>query len=78
MFGQSETVPKIKEELAAPLRTMQAAARHIGKTVADARIPIDVDQYVASFKTELMDAVYRWFVVPSQTLLFLPPLDPFS
>ena len=51
---------KLKEELAAPLRVMQEIARRIAKVSKEAKLPINEDDYVKSFKVELMDAVVQW------------------
>ncbi|KAF9269818.1 antiviral helicase [Marasmius fiardii PR-910] len=57
---KSEHPTKLKEELAAPLRVMQEIARRIAKVSKESKLPVDEDQYVASFKVELMDAVLQW------------------
>ncbi|KDQ52896.1 hypothetical protein JAAARDRAFT_138149 [Jaapia argillacea MUCL 33604] len=57
---KSEQVTKLKEELAAPLRVMQEVARRIAKVSKESKLPIDEDEYVSSFKVELMDAVVQW------------------
>ncbi len=51
---------KLKEELAAPLRVMQEIARRIAKVSKESKLPINEDEYVQSFKVELMDAVVQW------------------
>ncbi|KAF7313786.1 hypothetical protein HMN09_00535800 [Mycena chlorophos] len=57
---KSEQVTKLKEELAAPLRSMQEIAKRIAKVSKESKIEIDETDYVASFKVELMDAVVQW------------------
>ncbi|BGP51272.1 ATP-dependent RNA helicase mtr4 [Rhodotorula kratochvilovae] len=57
---KSEQTSKLKEELAGPLRVMQEAARRIAKIAVESKMPVVEDEYVASFKPELMDAVYSW------------------
>ena len=57
---QSEQVTKLKEELAAPLRVMQEIARRIAKISKESKLPLEEDEYVSSFKVELMDAVVQW------------------
>ncbi|GAA5943318.1 hypothetical protein JCM3775_002617 [Rhodotorula graminis] len=57
---KSEQTSKLKEELAGPLRVMQEAARRIAKISIESKMPVVEDEYVASFKPELMDAVYSW------------------
>ncbi|KZT03656.1 antiviral helicase [Laetiporus sulphureus 93-53] len=57
---KSEQVTKLKEELAAPLRAMQEMARRIAKVSKESKLPVNEDEYVQSFKVELMDAVVQW------------------
>jgi len=57
---KSEHPTKLKEELAAPLRVMQDIARRIAKVSVECKLSIDEDEYVQSFKVELMDAVVQW------------------
>ncbi|KAF8634053.1 hypothetical protein AX17_004317 [Amanita inopinata Kibby_2008] len=57
---KSEQTTKLKEELAAPLRVMQEFARRIAKVTKESKLSIDEDDYVSSFKVELMDAVMQW------------------
>jgi ATP-dependent RNA helicase DOB1 len=57
---QSDQVTKLKEELAAPLRVMQEFAQRIAKVSKESKLTIDEDEYVSSFKVELMDAVIHW------------------
>ncbi|PFH51650.1 hypothetical protein AMATHDRAFT_58791 [Amanita thiersii Skay4041] len=57
---KSEQPVKLKEELAAPLRVMQEFARQIAKIAKESKLSIDEDEYVSSFKVELMDAVIQW------------------
>ena len=39
---------------------MQEIARRIAKVSKDSKLPIVEDEYVSSFKVELMDAVVQW------------------
>ncbi|EMD36619.1 hypothetical protein CERSUDRAFT_66166 [Gelatoporia subvermispora B] len=57
---KSEQVTKLKEELAAPLRVMQEYARRIAKVSKESKLTVNEDEYVQSFKVELMDAVVQW------------------
>ncbi|KAI0055953.1 antiviral helicase [Artomyces pyxidatus] len=57
---KSEQVTKLKEELAAPLRVMQEIARRIARVSKESKLPIVEEEYVQSFKVELMDAVVQW------------------
>ncbi|TCD65254.1 ATP-dependent RNA helicase mtr4 [Steccherinum ochraceum] len=57
---KSEQATMLKEELAAPLRVMQDFARRIAKVSQESKLPVVEDDYVQSFKVELMDAVVQW------------------
>ncbi|CAE6455913.1 unnamed protein product [Rhizoctonia solani] len=57
---KSEQATKLKEELAGPLRTLQEIARRIAKVAKESKMPVDEEEYVQSFKVELMDAVLQW------------------
>ena len=57
---QSEQKTKLTEELAGPLRVMQEMARRIAKVMAESKMNVVEDEYVMSFKVELMDAVVQW------------------
>ena len=39
---------------------MKEAASKIAKVSIECKLPIDEAEYVASFKPELMDAVWQW------------------
>ena len=51
---------KLREELAAPLRVLQETAKRIAKVARESKLPIVEDDYVLSFKVELMEAVMLW------------------
>ncbi|KAH8828403.1 rRNA-processing arch domain-containing protein [Flagelloscypha sp. PMI_526] len=57
---KSEQPTKLKEELAGPLRIMQDFARRIAKVSIESKMTLNEDEYVQSFKVELMDAVIQW------------------
>jgi len=57
---KSDEMPKLTEELAGPLRQMQESARRIGKVTEEAKLEIDVETYVESFKPHIMDVVFAW------------------
>ena len=39
---------------------MQEIARRIAKVAKESKLPVVEDEYVSSFKVELMDAVMQW------------------
>jgi len=57
---KSETTVRLKESLAAPLRTLQEIARRIAQVSKESKLPLEEETYVQSFKVELMDAVVQW------------------
>jgi len=42
------------------LRAMQEIARRIAKVSKESKLVIDEEEYISSFKVELMDAVVQW------------------
>uniref|UniRef100_G3QHL1 Exosome RNA helicase MTR4 n=1 Tax=Gorilla gorilla gorilla TaxID=9595 RepID=G3QHL1_GORGO len=56
----SSEMPKLTEQLAGPLRQMQECAKRIAKVSAEAKLEIDEETYLSSFKPHLMDVVYTW------------------
>lgn len=57
---QSETQVRLKDDLATPLRQLQETARRIAKVSNESGIAIVEDEYVQSFKIEMMDVVLQW------------------
>ncbi|XP_037340637.2 exosome RNA helicase MTR4 [Pungitius pungitius] len=53
-------IPKLTEQLAAPLRQMQECAKRIAKVSADAKLEVDEETYLGQFKPHLMDVVFAW------------------
>ncbi|XP_077944178.1 exosome RNA helicase MTR4 [Gasterosteus aculeatus] len=53
-------IPKLTEQLAAPLRQMQECAKRIAKVSADAKLDVDEETYLGQFKPHLMDVVFAW------------------
>ncbi|KAF2677308.1 antiviral helicase [Lentithecium fluviatile CBS 122367] len=53
-------VPALKEELAKPYREIQAQARVVAKISQESKLPVNEEEYLKSFKYELMDVVFSW------------------
>jgi len=53
-------VPALKEELAKPYREIQQQARVIAKISQESKLTVNEEEYLKSFKYELMDVVYAW------------------
>ncbi|MES1923516.1 ATP-dependent RNA helicase mtr4, partial [Bonamia ostreae] len=57
---RAEVKVRLKNELADPYFRLQKAAKHVATTIRDAKIEIDFDQYVNSFRPNLMEVAYAW------------------
>jgi ATP-dependent RNA helicase DOB1 len=58
--SQDESKPPLREELAAPLRQVQAAAKRIAEVSIDCKIEMDPEEYVDKFNPGMMELVYAW------------------
>ncbi|XP_061228076.1 exosome RNA helicase MTR4 isoform X4 [Neopsephotus bourkii] len=56
----SSEMPKLTEQLAGPLRQMQECAKRIARVSAEAKLEIDEENYLNSFRPHLMDVVHTW------------------
>ncbi len=50
----------LKEDLAKPLRDIQAQARIIAKVSQESKLPLNDEEYVQTFKWQLMETMYAW------------------
>eukprot|EP01134_Creolimax_fragrantissima_P002946 CFRG2946T1 len=57
---RSDEAPKLKEELAAPLRQMQESARRIARVSVECKMVVDEEEYVEGFRHEMMDVAHAW------------------
>ncbi|WVQ83968.1 hypothetical protein IAT38_006113 [Cryptococcus sp. DSM 104549] len=57
---KSEAKTTLKEELAGPLRVLQETAKRIAKVSSESGITLVEEEYVQSFKVEMMDVVLQW------------------
>ncbi|KAJ1974857.1 ATP-dependent RNA helicase mtr4, partial [Dimargaris xerosporica] len=57
---KSEGTVRLRDELEGPLRVMQEAARRIAKVSLECKLELDEEDYVQSFRSDLMDVVYAW------------------
>jgi ATP-dependent RNA helicase DOB1 len=55
-----QDVPILPEDLARPLREIQAQARNIAKVSIESKLPVNEDEYVQSFKWQLMPVMLAW------------------
>nr|XP_054764281.1 exosome RNA helicase MTR4-like [Lytechinus pictus] len=57
---KSKETPKLTSQVATALRQLQDTARRIAKVSMEAKLDIDEEDYVMSFKSTLMEVVYAW------------------
>lgn len=57
---KSKNTPALREELAEPFRWIQKKAKTIADASRDAKLTLNEDEYVQSFKCELMEVVFQW------------------
>ncbi len=75
IFEEKSNCPPLKEELAKPFREIQAQARIIAKVSQDSKLAINEDEYVESFKYQLMEVVLAWATGKSfAEIWFVPPV----
>ncbi|KAL8871178.1 MAG: hypothetical protein Q9174_002936 [Haloplaca sp. 1 TL-2023] len=60
IFEEKAEAPALKEELAKPFRELQAKARMIAKVSQESKLPVNEDEYLQSFKYQLMEVVFSW------------------
>jgi ATP-dependent RNA helicase DOB1 len=70
---KSKDVPALKEELAKPYREIQQQARVIAKMSQESKLTVNEDEYIQSFKFELMDVVFAWSKGASFAQIWLVP-----
>ena len=52
--------PNVRKQLLAPFSKLQAAAKLVGKAMHDAKIAVDVDEYVDKFNPDMMELLFEW------------------
>jgi len=57
---KSKETPALKEELAKPYREILQQARVIAKISQESKMTINEEEYIQSFKFELMEVVFAW------------------
>jgi ATP-dependent RNA helicase DOB1 len=57
---KSESKVNLKEDLAGPLRVLQEAARRIAKVSNESKVAVVEDEYVQSFRVEMIPVVLEW------------------
>lgn len=57
---KSQEQEPLKEDLAKPYREIQAQARQVAKVSMESKVLLNEEEYLQSFKSELMPVVYEW------------------
>jgi ATP-dependent RNA helicase DOB1 len=57
---KSKDTPALKEELDKPYRDIQKQARVIAKISQESKLTLNEEEYLNTFKYELMEVVYKW------------------
>ncbi|KAL8562296.1 hypothetical protein ACOMHN_037252 [Nucella lapillus] len=57
---RASEMPKLIEELSGPLQVMQDTAKRIARVSREAKLEIEEETYVESFRPHMMDIVYEW------------------
>lgn len=57
---RAKEVPRLKPELAEPLKAMQDMATRLAKTYKECKIDVVEKDYVEQFRPELMEVTYAW------------------
>lgn len=60
VFEEKAQAPALKDELATRYQEVQRYARRVVRVAQDSKLKINEDEYVQSFKYELIDVVYAW------------------
>jgi ATP-dependent RNA helicase DOB1 len=57
---KSQEPPTLTEEMARPFREIQAQARQVAKVSMESKVLVNEEEYLNTFKSELMEVVYAW------------------
>ncbi|KAI9727140.1 MAG: ATP-dependent RNA helicase mtr4 [Chrysothrix sp. TS-e1954] len=57
---KSNDAPNIREELSEPFRKIQSQARIVAKVSIESKMPVDENEYLKTFKCDLMEVVFAW------------------
>ncbi|KAG0569232.1 hypothetical protein KC19_6G075600 [Ceratodon purpureus] len=55
-----KTMAKLPEELAGIYSQLREVARRVGKVQVECKMTLDVEEYVSSFRPDIMELVYAW------------------
>ena len=78
IFEEKSDAPALKEELAKPYREIQAKARTIAKIAQESKLPVVEEEYLQTFKYQLMEVVYSWAHGKSFAEIWYVSVPPFE
>lgn len=55
-----KNLPKLREDLSSLYSQLREVARRVGKVQVECKMSIDVEDYVASFRPDIMEVAYAW------------------
>lgn len=71
---KSDESPALSEELAKPFREIQAQARIVAKISMESKVLVNEEEYLNTFKSELMEVVFAWTKGASFADIWFVPL----
>lgn len=57
---KTKDMPRLRDDLQRPFREIQKQARIIAKTSQESKLPVNEEEYLLTFKCELMEVVLAW------------------
>lgn len=60
VMGDKSESSQVKDDLAGPYRALQECARKVAKVCKESKMPLEEDEYVQSFRPDLMEVVRAW------------------
>ena len=60
VFEEKQEAPSLREDLAKPYREIQHQARIVAKVAQESKLAVNEDEYVQTFKFQLVEVVHAW------------------
>jgi len=52
---------QVREDMEAPFLALLETARRVGRVAEECKLTVDVDEFVSSFRPDLMDVMAAWY-----------------
>ena len=52
---------QVREDMEAPFLALLETARRVGRVAEECKLTVDVDEFVGSFRPDLMDVMAAWY-----------------